>query len=132
MIKDTRKGCIFFPHFGHAGVRDPKGLTSSTRQLSQRHTCFLPPNFPLLATDFPSASTMSRAKSMVDALLTEVPTPNPSAPASDSLLTDSSFSPPETNILTLLNPLESSSQRTSLIISAKSPRLELGVSRRTP
>src|SRR6266550_3834965 len=68
---------------------------------------------------------------MTGALLTDVPTPKPSAPASERVLTDSSSSPPETKILTSLNPLESSSQRTSLIISWKLPLRELGVSNLT-
>src|SRR5712692_4422196 len=119
-------------HSEHEGAAALSGRTYSRRHLSHLQTCFLPPSFPRLATDFPSASTMSSAKSILGALLTEVPTPKPSAPASDMVPTDVSSSPPETNIFTFLNPRESSSQRTSLTISGKFPRLELGVSSRTP
>src|SRR2546427_1119236 len=125
-------GCVFFPHLGHAGASELASFTCSIRQSPHLQTCFLPPSLPLLATLFPSAWTMSKAKSVVGALLTEVPTPKPSAPASARFLTEKSVSPPETKILTLLQPRESSSQRTSRIISAKSPLLELGVSKRTP
>src|SRR5438552_16077098 len=72
------------------------------------------------------------AKSTLGALLTDVPTPKPSAPVADSTRTDSSSSPPETKILTSLKPLESNSQRPSLTISGKLPLRQLGVSRRTP
>src|SRR5207245_10066414 len=102
------------------------------RHLSHLQSSFFPPSFPLFATGFPSFSTISKAKSTTGALLTDVPTPKPSAPASERALTDLSSSPPETKILTSLNPLESSSQRTSLIISWNLPLRQLGVFNHTP
>src|SRR4029077_794361 len=91
---------IFSPQLEHLGSFAPRTATFSIRQSSHLHTTFLPPNFPRLATGFPSASTISMAKSILGALLTEVPTPKPSAPAIDRAATDSSFSPPETKIFT--------------------------------
>src|SRR5213080_2358388 len=83
-----RSGASSFPigplQFGHFGAPTVKPVIFSLRHSSHLQTVFLPPNFPLFATGFPSASTMSKAKSMLGALLTEVPTPNPSTPARDS------------------------------------------------
>src|SRR5947199_8274301 len=123
---------ISFPQFGQLNEVTVAPVTFSFRQSLHLQTIFLPPSFPLFATGFPSASTMSKAKSILGAFLTEVPTPNPSAPAVDKPATVSSLSPPETKIFTWLYPLESSSHLTSRMIPANFPRLELALHRRTP
>src|SRR5438445_12924972 len=87
---------IFPPHFGHLGPVAAPPVTSSIRQSSHLQTIFLPLNFPLFATGFPSASTMSKPKSMLGALLTELRSPNPPAPARDRSATDPPSFPPDT------------------------------------